>query len=222
MQQRGFLGVIATAGVLLFSACASAAGEESVASPVPVDADDEAITAMLDPCFKPNLTTVEPGALTFATSSVPAPPFFLTDEPSDREGVDSDLAYLLAEQLGFRPGEVTWEIAPVEQILSGEFVDYDVALGGLTVSNDASVSVVFSRPYLDIDAAVVADAPELQPSGEGIPEDPSPTLGRVELVLASVSGNPLSTCIDRALTDMSEAGTLEALRERWLDPSQLG
>ncbi len=40
----------------------------------------------LDPCAKPNLTTVEPGAITFATSSVPTPPFFLTDDPSDREG----------------------------------------------------------------------------------------------------------------------------------------
>lgn len=199
-------------GVLLLSGCTSASSQEA-ASPIPeVDDDSAALASMLDPCALPNLTTVEPGAMTFAATAVPAPPFFNTDDPADRDGFESDLAYALAEELGFRPGQVTWKIVPPEQILSGEFIAYDVAIGGLTPN--AESLVVFSQPYLEIDAVILTDTEES-------PQEDGATAGAVPLALASVAGNPLAVCVDEALIDMSEAGTLEALRAQWLDASQL-
>ena len=210
------IGGVAAVGALLLTGCASASGQEPVVPTPEVDANADALAAMLDPCAKPNLTTVEPGAITFATSSVPAPPFFLTDDPSDREGFDADLAYSLAEVLGFRPGQVAWEYVPSEQILSGEFVNYDLALGGFTETGSESSPVVFSQPYLVVDADVPAE-PQLEPSPNEDDDRNSPA-DAVELSFALVNGNPLLVCTDRALDEMSEVGTLDELREGWLDP----
>lgn len=186
VPRHQIVGGLAAVGVILFSGCASASSQE-VMSPIPdSDADSASLAAMLDPCSTPNLTTVEPGAITFATSGVPAPPFFATDDPSDREGFDADLSYVLAEILGFRPGQVTWELVPVAQILSGEFVDYDVALGDYQPLEDDASPVVYSQPYLD------------------------------DRSFALVRGNPLLVCVDRAIDEMSEVGTLDELRVRWI------
>lgn len=216
VRRHHLVGAHLTVGILLLSGCASASGQEPVAPITEVGANADALAPMLDPCAKPNLTTVEPGAITFVTSAVPAPPFFLTDDPSDREGFDADLAYSLAEVLGFRPGQVTWEYAPMRQILSGEFVDYDLALGGFTQTGSEGAPVVFSQPYASIDSALLPDtAVESSPDGGGDFGDVS---GVAELSFALVSGNPLLACVDRALDEMSDEGTLEDLRARWLSP----
>ena len=285
------------AGMVLLTACADASGEET-SEPTATSADDaDSLSSTLDPCAKPNLTTVEPGALTFATSAVPAPPYFLTDEPADRLGLEADLAYVLAEQLGYRPGEVTWEFVAADQILAGEFTDFDVALGGYTASNSTGSPVEFTRPYLASDLVLLSDSPAvagalngtatedspaldpmqlrwatrgngpaaLGPMGEGpmirgtvvfdgadqlvadapirrsadvvvvdewiaswlsdvaneeIPVVSGLDVGATEYVMAVVSGNPLLPCVDRALEEMSETGSLAQLRERWGDPAQ--
>lgn len=207
------VGLVAV-GALLLTGCSSASSQEPVVPTPEVDANAEALAAMLDPCAKPNLTTVEPGAITFATSSVPAPPFFLTDDPSDREGLDADLAYSLAEVLGFRPGQVTWEFVPPEQVLAGEFVDYDLALGGFTATGTEGSPVVFSQPYLVVDADALPDPrPEQSPNED---DGQDATADAVELSFALVSGNPLLACTNRALDEMSEVGTLDELGVRWM------
>ena len=197
-------------GVSALSGCTPAASEEPAAPPPVPEAEFESLAQFLDPCAKPNLTTVEPGALTFATATLPSPPFFFTDEPSDREGVDSELAYVLAEQLGFRPGAVMWVIVPTEQILSGEFIDFDIAIGGLSASLTSESSLVFSQAYASVN---VIDPLSSDDSIAGPQE--------IELTLGLVAGNPLAACVDDALIEMSELGTLEDLRERWLAARQL-
>lgn len=281
-----FLGSLGLVGSLFISGCASASSQEAIAPTPEVEDQTDARAQMLDPCAKPNLTTVEPGAITFAASAAPAPPFFLTETPSDRSGLESDLAYALAETLGFRPGEVTWEIVPAEQILSGEFTDYDLAIGGYAPDRVDGSPVVFSQPYLQADLVVLSDddlsadldagsplswAFSLQgparswlvAQGQGIESSSTFTganqltrdgairrssdavvvdefsarwlveiageevpmavvldLPIAEFAFGLVAGNPMLACIDRALIEMSEVGTLDALRERWLDPQQ--
>ncbi len=132
---------------------------------------------VLDPCARPNLTTVEPGALTFATSDVPAPPFFLTDEPSDRLGLEPDLAYAIAEQMGFRPQEVTWEFVSPDEVVTGRFVDYDIAIGGFTPRSEQFPAVAYTRPYAELPLTLVTTTDEVpavlqgvRSSGEGTQE----------------------------------------------------
>lgn len=282
---------------LTLGGCASP-GEGAGPAPVqtaPDQEDSSDLAQMLDPCAKPNLTTVEPGALTFVTSATPAPPYFLSDQPSDRLGLEADLAYALAEELGFRPGEVTWEFVPAEQVLSGEFTAFDIAIGGYSALEDESSAVAFSQPYLDGDAVVIARSEEVRnallavPASDGeaqgarslrwgstahrvdelesvagewnlseidsfvgaqqlvregsawsaaevvVTDDAHATwvnaiaaqspvivsglqLPDFQYALAFVKGNPLQPCIDRALGEMSEAGILNQLENRWLDP----
>ena len=146
----------------LLAACASS-GDDGVALPLEPDPSPstEAVD-ILDPCAKPNLTTVEPGALTFATPAGPIPPYFLTDEPSDQLGLESALAYVLAEQLGFRNQEVTWEVVPAEQVLTGEFTDFDIALGGFVARPDEFPIIDYSTPYLVTSVDVVATGDDVR------------------------------------------------------------
>ena len=287
--QRLFASV-GLVGVLTLAGCASPVVQEPVA-PAPEDDDQASVASMLDPCAKPNLTTVEPGALTFVTSAVPAPPFFLSDQPADRLGLEADLAYELARTLGFRPGEVAWEYAPVEQIMTGEFTDYDIAIGGFAPSEDDRDALDYSQSYLGADLVVMSEDPEAiaaivdasgdldsirwaytaqgpapsfladrglslesvtsivgadqvargaeirrrtnavvidgisaqwlsETTGERLPVITGLSPTTASFALALVSGNPLLDCVDRALNEMSELGTLDDLRERWLSPAQ--
>jgi len=298
VRPQRLFAAVGLIGVLTLAGCASPVVQEPVA-PTPEDDDQASVASMLDPCAKPNLTTVEPGALTFVTSAVPAPPFFLSDQPADRLGLEADLAYELARTLGFRPGEVTWEYAPAEQIMIGDFTDYDVAIGGFAPTEDDRDALDYSQPYLEVDLVVVSENPQaigviIDGSGEVIDEATGDvdvirwayttqgparsflidrglslesvtnivgadqvvegaeirrqsdavvidgvtaqwltetTGNRLPVVpgvgsptgmfsLGLVPGNPLIECVDRALNEMSELGTLDDLRERWLNPSQ--
>lgn len=237
-RSTSVLAVIAAA--LLAGGCASASDQQGTGASSVIDVQEDSRASVLDPCAKPNLTTVEPGALTFATNPLPAPPFFLTDEPSDRAGLESDLAYELAAQLGFRPGEVTWEVVTSDQILSGEFLDYDVAIGGFSPTSEPASPLAFSQPYLEAgnvaltvpdddrgsDGVVVIDEFSAQwlevSQGRDLPRNSAVVVPDSQFALAMVSGNPLVPCVDQALSEMSEVGTLETLRQRWLDPRQWG
>lgn len=150
---------VATALVLAGCADGTVAGDPPAPS---AEARDERIDPdALDPCSRPNLTTVEPGALTFATSDVPAPPFFFTDEPADRQGLESDLAYTLAEQLGFRPQEVTWEFVSPDEVVTGRFLDYDVAIGGFSPRAEEFPAVEYTRPYAQVPLELVTTSQDV-------------------------------------------------------------
>jgi len=154
VNARTVMGVIGAAALL--AACASSRDDEATLPSEPGATSSAESVDILDPCAKPNLTTVEPGALTFATSTGPIPPYFLTDEPSDQLGVESALAYALAEELGFRNQEVTWELVPAEQILTGAFVDFDIAIGGFVARPDEFPIIDYSTPYLVTGTSLVA------------------------------------------------------------------
>ena len=146
----------------LLAACASSGDDGAALSLEPDPNPSTEAVDILDPCAKPNLTTVEPGALTFATPAGPMPPYFLTDEPSDQLGLESALAYVLAEQLGFRSQEVTWEVVPAEQVLTGEFTDFDIALGGFVARPDEFPIIDYSTPYLVTSVDVVATGDDVR------------------------------------------------------------
>lgn len=145
-------------GCVLLSACAADDVSGGAAGVTPPPDDDQSEFVLLDPCSKPNLTTVEPGALTFTTSAAPAPPYFLSDEPADRLGLESELAYAVAEQLGFRPQEVTWEFAPAQDVLTGSFLDFDLAVDGYVARPDEYPAIAYSTPYLE--TTTVLDVPD--------------------------------------------------------------
>lgn len=154
--------------------CASADGGDAAGSVVPTDDDAETELVILDPCSKPNLTTVEPGALTFTTGAAPARPYFLTDEPADRAGFESELAYALAAELGFRPQEVTWEIVPAQDVLTGTFLDYDIAIGGYVARPDEYPAIAYSTPYLETTTVLDVNDDNVRRSllgvaGDGVP-----------------------------------------------------
>ena len=159
---RGPLGL--ALGCVLLSACTVNGASGGATGVAPPPDDDQSELVLLDPCSKPNLTTVEPGALTFTTSATPAPPYFLSDQPADRLGLESELAYAVAEQLGFRPQEVTWEFAPAQDVLTGSFLDFDIAVDGYVARPEEFPAIAFSTPYLETTTVLdVADDDSIMP-----------------------------------------------------------
>ena len=284
-------------GSVVLVGCAD--GVEVSSTPAGATEQEErgAIDEALDPCSRPNMTTVEPGALTFATSDTPAPPYFLTEVPADRRGLESDLAYELADRMGFRPQEVTWEFVSPDEVVTGQFVDYDIAIAGFAPRSEEFPAVEYTRPYLEVGYEVVSTAEDVpavltgtRPAdddadqarapgdlawgasfqgsgppwliGEGwmeyetrydwvrggvsleaaleftdaividehtrrwlqeIQDIDTTTVGGVPVpegsyAMVMVAGNPLLGCVDRALGEMSEAGELSELGDRWLEP----
>ena len=288
-QVRGLL--VLALGCVLVSACAADAAVDGAPNVVPQPDDVQPELEALDPCSRPNLTTVEPGALTFTTSTAPAQPFFLSDEPADRLGFESELAYSVAEQLGFRPQEVTWEFAPAEDVLTGTFVDFDIAVDGYVARPDEFPAITYSTPYLETTTVLDVSNDDIRRILLGVNSQTPPSALRfaapvqgagrpwllekgwipeggglamwaragsemeqarestdaqlldaftgqwleevadlevsgvagvdppdIAMSFAMVQGNPLVSCVDRALAEMSESGDLEAITEMWLSP----
>ena len=153
MRLRTRVALVGACGLL--AAGCGAPVEPSGLPTLADQASDESTEVILDPCSRPNLTTVEPGALTFATSAGAAPPYFMTDEPSDELGFEAAYAYELAAQMGFRGPEVTWEVVEARDILSGEFTDYDIAIGGFTSRPEEFAEVEFSIPFWQVEMSVL-------------------------------------------------------------------
>lgn len=158
VRARATLAAVAALAILGSAGCTASSDDSAAVVPDVAEPTDDSMEDMLDPCSRANLTTVEPGALTFVTPAAPAPPYFLTDQPADQQGLESVFAYALAEQLGFRSAEVTWEIVDATQILGGEFVDYDVAIGGFTDRGERFPAIEYSQPYFQSRVDVVVES----------------------------------------------------------------
>lgn len=173
------LGVMLVA-LTLVSGCGG--DDASGGQPVPVtDASAGADPAVLDPCSQINLTTVVPAQLTVATTDRRVAPYLAQDERDEWVGTEAVLVYAVAQELGFPPVQVTWLDQPVTV---ADFVrdgTADFLIGQVTQSEAVAAGAVASTSYAS--------------NAEGI-----------ESVLAFVPANPLVTCVNSALTQMSPSG----------------
>jgi hypothetical protein len=137
--------------------------------------------AVLDPCSLVNVTTVVASQLTVATTDRRSAPYLGQNDRDEWVGTESDLVYSIAEDLGFPPVQVTWIEPPVT---IQDFVrdgGADFLIGQVTPDEAAGAGAVASTPY------------GMNPDG-------------AESVLAFVPGNPLVTCVDGTITELSLSG----------------
>src|SRR5919109_143560 len=102
--------------------CGSDEGE-SQGTPAPPESTAASETGTAEEaCAKENLQTKEPGTLTIGTDNPGFPPWFQdaegapwdpTTEPT-KMGYEAEVAYAVAEQLGFTDAEVKWVVVPFE------------------------------------------------------------------------------------------------------------
>jgi polar amino acid transport system substrate-binding protein len=141
---------------------ASACGEETTppaASPQPTGTALE--------CTPDTLNLVNAGQLTVGTDNPAFPPWFsggetdehpewAFDDPYTAEGFEAELAYLVAEQLGFSEDQVEWVALPYTASYKPGPKDFDFYLAQVSITERRERNADFSVGYYDVAQALIA------------------------------------------------------------------
>jgi polar amino acid transport system substrate-binding protein len=144
------VAVVLVPAALLVSACGSADTSPSSATTTSTAA------AAASDCQKANLSLRTAGRLTVATDKPAYPPYFVDDQPSNGKGFESAVAFAIAKQLGFSPGEVQWTVVPFNSSYAPGPKKFDLDVNQISISPARAKRVDFSKPYYTAPQAVVA------------------------------------------------------------------
>ena len=140
ISRRSFL---AAAGLSVAALALTACGDSSssVASSVASSASSEAASTS---AAAGELTTVMAGKLTMATNAT-FPPYEMTTDGGDIEGIDVDTAKAIAEKLGLelQVDDMEFDAA----LLSVQQGKADIAMAGITVTDERKAVMAFSDSY---------------------------------------------------------------------------
>ena len=107
-------------------------------------------------CDTADLPVKEEGQLTVATGDPVFPPWMENDDPTSNEGFESELVYLLAEQLGFAEDEVVWTSTGFDEAIAPGEKDFDFNIQQYGITEDREEVVDFSDGYYTVQQAIVA------------------------------------------------------------------
>src|SRR5215472_7724140 len=96
------------------------------------------------------------GVLTVATDKPVYPPWFDTNNPASGKGYESAVAYAIAKQLGFKPGQVHWTYEPFDASYAPGPKKFDFDVNEISYTAQRATAVSFSDSYYDVQQAVVA------------------------------------------------------------------
>ena len=138
ISRRSFMAAAAVSvAALALTACGGSASSaaSSVASSA---ASSEAVSSAAD------LTTVEAGKLTMATNAT-FPPYEMTTDSGEIEGIDVDTAKAIAEKLGLelQVDDMEFDAA----LLSVQQGKADIVMAGVTVTDERKAVMDFSDSY---------------------------------------------------------------------------
>jgi polar amino acid transport system substrate-binding protein len=142
----------------LVAACGSDEEEGPGAQPATTGAPEP------DPCAKDQLNLVNEGQLTIATDNPAFWPWFEGTEPQTpwdptteptRKGYEAEVAYAVAEELGFSEAQVTWVVAPFDTVFRPGPKDFDFDINQTSYSEERDQAVDFSDSYYDVEQAIV-------------------------------------------------------------------
>lgn len=132
--------------------------DDTPASGTPSSAGSGASTtkAATASCTAATLPTHSTGTFTVGTDNPAYDPWFSDNKPSNGKGYESAVAYAVAKQLGFAPGQVVWQTVPFNSAFSPGAKNFDVDINQVSISEVRKKAVDFSPGYYDVRQAVVA------------------------------------------------------------------
>jgi ABC-type amino acid transport substrate-binding protein len=142
ISRRSFLAAAAvSAAALALTACGGSASTASSAAASSVAASSEAASTS---AAAGELTTVEAGKLTMATNAT-FPPYEMTTDSGEFEGIDIDTAKAIADKLGLelQIDDMDFDAA----LLSVQQGKADIAMAGVTVTDERKAVMDFSDSY---------------------------------------------------------------------------
>ena len=142
ISRRSFLAAAGlTLAALALTACGGSASTASSAAASSVAASSEAASTS---AAAAELTTVEAGKLTMATNAA-FPPYEMTTDAGEFEGIDVDTAKAIAEKLGLelQIDDMDFDAA----LLSVQQGKADIVMAGVTVTDERKAVMDFSDSY---------------------------------------------------------------------------
>jgi polar amino acid transport system substrate-binding protein len=147
--------------------CSAAATPSPSAPPTSAPASTVASASpSLDPCAKTSLTLHTAGKLTIGTDNPAFGPWFggappkgsswQVSDPASGEGLESAVAYAIADRLGFSKAEVVWVAVPFNNVIKPGAKAFDFDVNQVSYSIERAQAVDLSDGYFDNNQAVVA------------------------------------------------------------------
>jgi polar amino acid transport system substrate-binding protein len=127
-----------------------------VAAACSSDDSDEA-AAGGEGCDIDQLNLVEEDVLTIATGEPVFPPWMMDDDPTNKEGFESAVAYAVAGEMGFGDDEVKWVRTTFDEAIAPGEKNYDFNLQQYSITEDREEVVDFSTGYYTVRQALVAN-----------------------------------------------------------------
>ena len=140
INRRSFLAAAGlTAAALALTACGGSASSTASSTASSAASSEAASTSAAA-----ELTTVEAGKLTMATNAA-FPPYEMTTDAGEFEGIDIDTAKAIAEKLGLelQIDDMDFDAA----LLSVQQGKADIAMAGITVTDERMAVMSFSDSY---------------------------------------------------------------------------
>ena len=140
INRRSFLAAAGlTAAALALTACGGSASSTASSTASSAASSEAASTSAAA-----ELTTVEAGKLTMATNAT-FPPYEMTTDSGEIEGIDVDTAKAIAEKLGLelQIDDMDFDAA----LLSGQQGKADIVMAGVTVTDERKAVMDFSDSY---------------------------------------------------------------------------
>lgn len=141
ISRRSFL---AAAGLSVAALALTACGGSSASTASSVASSAASSEAASTSAAAGELTTVEAGKLTMATNAT-FPPYEMTTDAGDIEGIDVETAQAIAEKLGLelQIDDMDFDAA----LLSVQQGKADIAMAGITVTDERKAVMAFSDSY---------------------------------------------------------------------------
>lgn len=134
---------LALAMVLAFGACSSKTNT-TPATPAPADTTTPATSAPATSTPDADLTTVTPGVLTMSTNAA-FPPYEMTNDAGEFEGIDVELAQAIAAKLGLelQIDDMDFDAA----LLAAQNGKSDMVMAGVSITPERQSVMDFSDTY---------------------------------------------------------------------------
>ena len=137
------------AAALLLTACGQATSSSTDTAAATAVPSGTSATSAVDPCAKANLTLVTGGKLTVGTDTPAYPPYFVTDDPTKKDGDPSS-------GQGFESA-VTYAVAdPFNNSYAPGDKNFDFDINQISITPDRQKAVDFSDGYYTVNQSVVA------------------------------------------------------------------
>ena len=212
--------VLSTGGLLIGCAAPSVTGAAlgsiavtSVGDSVGSGAAGGTTAPALPVCDNGDLPSMTPGMLTIATGGTPVAPWFVGDSPSSGQGLESAVAYALAQALGYGPDRVSWEVVDRAAAAAGAAKGFDLNFDQFTAPDKGTATADYSTGYFSVTDAVLVRKTVTPPTSlaavEGLKLGVVLTPSAGQSVVESVNPSASAMAIPAAKTDFP--GRAEAL-----------